>query len=220
MIGPTGVGKTEISRRLAKIADAPFIKVEATRYTEVGYVGRDVESIVRDLLEISINMVKAERMETVRAKAEETVAEKLLDLLLPPRKIRKNSRTQPTVGTDLPDVDWQKQEEDRWIRTRSKIQEQLASGQMEDHNVELEIKESSAPMVEILGVTGFDENIGRDLRDMLGHMMPAKNKDRKMTVAEARRVLMNEEMEKLIRPGIGDTGSHSTCRIFWDSLSG
>jgi len=198
MIGPTGVGKTEISRRLAKIADAPFIKVEATRYTEVGYVGRDVESIVRDLLEIAINMVKAERMETVRAKAEESVEEQLLDLLLPPRKTRKNSRTQPPAGTDLPDVDWQKQEEDRWIRTRNKIQEQLAAGLMEDHNVELEIKESTAPMVEILGVTGFDENIGKDFRDMLGHMMPAKNKDRKMTVAEARRVLMNEEMEKLI----------------------
>ena len=194
MIGPTGVGKTEISRRLAKLSDAPFVKVEATRYTEVGYVGRDVESIIRELTDLAINMVRAEWMETVRGQAEKSAEGRLLDLLLPPRKPR---RSRPNE-TELPDPEWQKQEEEKWQRTRDKLKQQLENKELEERVVELEVKESNQPIVEVFGMSGMEDYLNIDLKDMMSRMMPPKNKERKVTIAEARRILTQEEMDKLI----------------------
>ncbi len=194
MIGPTGVGKTEISRRLAKLSDAPFVKVEATRYTEVGYVGRDVESIIRELTDLAVNMVKAEKMEGIRSSAEKAAKERVLDLLFPPRK--KRQTRQP--DTEPLPVDLQKLEDEKWQRTRDKFQQQLEAGELEDRVVELEVKESNQPIVEVFGMAGMDDFVNMDIKEVMGRMMPPKTKERKVTVAEARRILTQEEMDKLI----------------------
>ncbi|MCX8030526.1 MAG: ATP-dependent protease ATPase subunit HslU [Thermodesulfovibrionales bacterium] len=183
MIGPTGVGKTEIAKRLAKLANAPFIKVEASKYTEVGYVGRDVESMIRDLTEISLAMVKAEHMERVYEKAKNLAEERLLDLLLPPlRNIR---------GAIIEDT-----EKEQYKSTREKLKTQLKEGKLNSRYVEIEIKEKIMPFGVISNV-GLDE-IEMNLKEMLGNFFPEKAKRKKVKVPEALILLTQDEANKLI----------------------
>jgi ATP-dependent HslUV protease ATP-binding subunit HslU len=189
MIGPTGVGKTEIARRVAKLSNAPFIKVEASKFTEVGYVGRDVESIVRDLTEYAVNMVKAERRAEVNDKARDLSEERLLDILIPPTR----KRQQPAVMGVDPVV----AEEDANQPTREKFRQKLRSGSLEDKLVELDVPSSGMPQMQVIGPMNLEE-MGINLQDMFGSLMPQKLKRRKVTVAEARVILTNEEAQKLI----------------------
>ncbi|NOS91430.1 MAG: ATP-dependent protease ATPase subunit HslU [Cyclobacteriaceae bacterium] len=193
MIGATGVGKTEIARRLAKIADAPFVKVEASKFTEVGYVGRDVESMVRDLVEQSVNMVKARKKEEVKEKAAVTVEEIILDALIPP--MRKSTGFQMPNGDaeDVPSSDVELNE-----RTRNLFREKIKNGELEERKIEIDIKQSGAPGVGMIGAGMMDEVSMMNLQEMLSGMMPKKAKKRKVTVAEARKILMEEEAAKLI----------------------
>ncbi|MDH4153087.1 MAG: ATP-dependent protease ATPase subunit HslU [Nitrospira sp.] len=190
MIGPTGVGKTEIARRLAKLAEAPFIKVEASKFTEVGYVGRDVESIIRDLTELAINMVKTQRLAFVQQKAEQQAEERLLDILLPPPPPRPgfvDGTTEPT--TQAPP--------DSHETTRSKLRLQLREGKLDERTVEMEVKERGVPVGVISNVGGLDD-LENNLRDMLGGMFQGKKKKRLMKVPEALKHLTQEEAQKLI----------------------
>jgi ATP-dependent HslUV protease ATP-binding subunit HslU len=179
MIGPTGVGKTEIARRLAGLTGAPFIKVEATKYTEVGYHGRDVESMIRDLLDSSIAMVRGEMTESVKESAERHVEDRLLDYLLP----------KPEFG--LAGMD----EEAKRDRTREKIREQLRSGGLEDRQIEIAVEEK-ATVIGMLGNTGMEMDI--DMQNMLEKMMPTRRDTRKLPVRDARKILFNQEAEKLV----------------------
>ncbi len=188
MIGPTGVGKTEIARRLAKLANAPFIKVEASKFTEVGYVGRDVESIIRDLTEYAINMVKAERRAEVNDKAKELSEERLLDMLMP------STRKQRGPGFEMPNSE---PEEDDHHRTREKLRERLRSGQLENRLIELDVPSTNNPLMQVIGPMNL-EDMGVNIQDMFGSLMPKKMKRRKVTVSEARVILTNEEAQKLI----------------------
>ncbi|MDF0675654.1 MAG: ATP-dependent protease ATPase subunit HslU [Nitrospira sp.] len=190
MIGPTGVGKTEIARRLAKLAEAPFIKVEASKFTEVGYVGRDVESIIRDLTELAINMVKTQRLASVQQKAEQQGEERLLDLLLPPPPPRPgfmDSASEPAAQAP----------QDSHETTRSKLRLQLREGKLDERTVELEVKERGLPVGVISNVGGLDD-LESNLRDMLGGMFQGKKKKRLMKVPEALKHLTQEEAQKLI----------------------
>lgn len=190
MIGPTGVGKTEIARRLAKLAEAPFIKVEASKFTEVGYVGRDVESIIRDLTELAINMVKTHRLASVQQKAEQQGEERLLDLLLPPLPPRPgfvDSGSEPAAQAP----------QDSHDTTRSKLRLQLREGKLDERTVELEVKERGLPVGVISNVGGLDD-LESNLRDMLGGMFQGKKKKRLMKVPEALKHLTQEEAQKLI----------------------
>jgi ATP-dependent HslUV protease ATP-binding subunit HslU len=180
MIGPTGVGKTEIARRLAKLTASPFLKIEASKFTEVGYVGRDVESMVRDLMELAVNMVKAEERDKVQAKAEEAVEERLLDLLLP--------GSNPETPTD---------EQGDGGNTREKLRTMLRARRLEDRFVELEVSQRAAPVVEIFSAAGMEE-MDFNFKDMLGNLFPGKTKQRKVKLAEAREYLLQEEAGRLI----------------------
>jgi ATP-dependent HslUV protease ATP-binding subunit HslU len=188
LIGPTGVGKTEISRRLARLANAAFIKVEASKFTEVGYVGRDVDSIIRDLMDISVQMVREEKTKIVEKKAQENAIEKLLDILLPPI----TSRPKP-VG-ELEEKD---ELELRHQRTREKLRAQLQKGQLDDRLVEIDVPTDSTPMMQIFSPMGIEE-MGMNLQDIFGGMMPKKMKKRKTTVPQALQILTQQEAQKLI----------------------
>ncbi len=187
MIGPTGVGKTEVARRLAKMSQAPFIKVEASKYTEIGYVGRDVESMIRDLTELGVTMVKAEVMASVQEKAEQLAEERLLDLLLPTRP--REPYSSESLEEITPDASRD--------ATREKLRAQLRSGRLDDRPVELETRQASMPMVEVLSGQGMEE-VGIHLKDMLSNLMPQKTKRRRVRIAEARRLLAQEEAQKLV----------------------
>src|SRR5688572_5018798 len=198
MIGATGVGKTEIARRLAKIADAPFVKVEASKFTEVGYVGRDVESMVRDLVEQSVNMVKAKKKEEVKEKAAQVVEDIILDALIPPMRQQQPVRTgfvpqHESVNEEMPTSDVELNE-----RTRALFREKLKNGELEERKIEINIKPSGNPNVGMIGAGMMDEVSMMNLQEMLNGMMPKKAKKKKITVAEARNVLLEEEAAKLI----------------------
>ncbi|MGC1243292.1 MAG: ATP-dependent protease ATPase subunit HslU [Chryseosolibacter sp.] len=195
MIGATGVGKTEIARRLAKIADAPFVKVEASKFTEVGYVGRDVESMVRDLVEQSVNMVKARKKEEVKEKAALIVEDIILDALIPPLKAQP-SRSSTGFGTNIEGTPASDEELNE--RTRSLFREKIKNGELEDRKIEIHFKGSSGPNVGMVGAGMMDEVSMMNLQEMLNGMMPKKSKKRKVTVAEARKLLLEEEAAKLI----------------------
>ena len=190
MIGPTGVGKTEIARRLARLANAPFIKVEASKFTEVGYVGRDVESIIRDLTEYAVTMVKAERRASVNDKAKEQAEERVLDLLLPPSP----RRASPPAGGETPPTGEVTEDQNR---TREKFRTRLRAGELEDRVIELDLPSSDSPLMQVIGPFNLEE-MGVNLQDMFGNMLPKKMKRRKVTVAEARVLLTGEEAQKLI----------------------
>ena len=184
MIGPTGVGKTEIARRLARLAEAPFIKVEASKYTEVGYVGRDVESMIRDLVELAVNMVRGEKTRKVEERAQELAEERLLDLLLPSSRVGAvGQAVAPEGGTAH--------------ETREKLRQRLREGALDDRTVEIEIASRGLPMVEIFGGQGMEE-MQENLKEMLGNIMPQRTKRRKVKVREARRILVQEEADKLV----------------------
>jgi ATP-dependent HslUV protease ATP-binding subunit HslU len=183
MIGPTGVGKTEIARRLAKLAQSPFLKVEASKFTEVGYVGRDVESMIRDLAELGVDMVREERLEDVRAKARQNAEDRLLDILLPPRPI-------------APDED-PASVRDAQQQTRERFREQLRGGRLDARTVELEVREKSFPSFEIIAGSSVEE-VDINLKDMLPGLFQGKSKKRKMKVPEALEYLATEEEQKLI----------------------
>ncbi|MEK4220902.1 HslU--HslV peptidase ATPase subunit [Bacillus sp. FSL W8-0116] len=202
MIGPTGVGKTEIARRIARIVGAPFVKVEATKFTEVGYVGRDVESMVRDLAEVSVRMVKEEKMLGVKERAEEAANRRLVELLVPgknnshhyknPFEMIFGSSTE-SESNQAGDAD-----DDQNIHEKRKIiAERLAKGELEDELVTIEIEEQQPSMFDLLQGSGI-EQMGQNFQEALGSLMPKKKKKRKMPVKEARKVLTNEEAQKLI----------------------
>ncbi|MGE5499218.1 MAG: ATP-dependent protease ATPase subunit HslU [Syntrophothermus sp.] len=189
LIGPTGVGKTEIARRLAKLSGAPFIKVEASKYTEVGYVGRDVESMIRDLTEIAVNMVKAEKTEEVREKADKIAEDKILDMLIPPVK-------KPLAGSDQPeneeDEAYQNQKTREWMRTK------LRNGELEDKLIEYDVATTNGGVgMQVLGPFGMDD-MGINIQEIMSNIMPKKKKKRKTPIKEARGLIAQEEAQKLI----------------------
>ena len=219
MIGSTGVGKTEIARRLARLVDAPFIKVEASKYTEIGYVGRDVESMIRDLTETAISRVKAEQTEAVQEKARESTEERLLDCIFPvPRSLQRRPRLQdealdeseeddddislqlpfdlgPDAETEVEEA--REKERERYLKTREKFRDWLREGRLEDKPVEVNVKHQSMPFVEIFSPGGIEE-MDINFKDMFSNILPNQTKKRRVPVSEARTILMQEESEKLI----------------------
>ena len=200
LIGPTGVGKTEIARRISKLSNAPFVKVEASKFTEVGYVGRDVESMIRELADLSVNMVKTEKAAEVQTKAEENAIERILDILIPPVKKTKNGNTQdaaPAAAEKSEPINTEKELEEANKRTREKFRKQIIDNKLDERVIELDVISDNSPMLQVLGPIGMDE-MGMNLADMFSGMMPKKQKKRKMTIAEAKKVLTQEESQKLI----------------------
>ncbi len=205
LIGPTGVGKTEIARRLARLVNAPFVKVEATKFTEVGYVGRDVEMMIRDLIETSIRIVKLEKMKSVEKKAQEMVEERILDILVPSPSQRRSY--QNPLGALFQTTFNTSEEEERNLeeretqidinRRKKEILQDLRTGQMEENYIEIEVDDTVSPMVEIFSGHGVEE-MGFNFQDILGNMMPKKKKKRRVTVSQARKILLQEEAQKLI----------------------
>ena len=220
MIGTTGVGKTEIARRLARLVEAPFIKVEASKYTEVGYVGRDVESMIRDLADLAVNMVKSEQAEIVKEKALELTEERLLDFLIPPPRSTVNPES-VEKDVEIPDEDEgninaderlalameqfdpterpeiSEQEQERYQRTREKFRQRLRDGKLEDKPIEINVSNRTVPFVEIFSPSGIEE-MDINLKDMFGSILPKQEKKRRVPISEARQILAQEEAEKLI----------------------
>jgi ATP-dependent HslUV protease ATP-binding subunit HslU len=195
MIGTTGVGKTEIARRLAKIADAPFAKVEASKFTEVGYVGRDVESMVRDLVEQSVNLVKSQKKDDVKEKATQLVEDIILDVLIPPMKppALRPQRTFEGEKEMDPQDDYELNE-----KTREKFREKLRKGELDDRKIEINVRQPANSGIGMIGGGMIDEASMINLQEMVSNMLPKKNKKRKVTIEEARRILLDEESAKLI----------------------
>jgi ATP-dependent HslUV protease ATP-binding subunit HslU len=207
MIGATGVGKTEIARRLAKLSQAPFLKVEASKFTEVGYVGRDVESMIRDLVEISVKLVRNEETERVQVRAQELAEEKLLDLLVPPPppsyEDRPASSMDSTIGHFATPQDKDK-DKDRQLRqegrkTREKFRDMLREGKLDDREVDLTIQDQSSgfPFMQVFSASGMEE-MNVNMQDMIGNMFPKKTKNKKVKIKEARQILIQEEAQKLV----------------------
>jgi ATP-dependent HslUV protease ATP-binding subunit HslU len=198
MIGPTGVGKTEIARRISKLANAPFVKVEASKFTEVGYVGRDVESMIRELMDLSVNIVKQEKTREVQKKAEDNTMERILDILLPP--IKKKNGVPPPNPENLIEGEEVKvvvDEAEQNAKTREKLLKQLIEGKLDNRIIELDLSSDNFPMLQVLGPIGLEE-MGLNLQDLFGNIMPKKSKKRKLSVAEAKKILTQEESQKLI----------------------
>ena len=198
MIGSTGVGKTEIARRLARMSNSPFLKVEASKFTEVGYVGRDVESMIRDLTEIAVEMTRQEKSEEVAEKAELNVEERILDLLLPPPRASSTyfDFDSETTNEEQTDLDLPAKDE-QFQKTRDKLRTQLRSGKLDNRLIELEVREKNFPVIELAGPQGVEE-MGINMKDMLGNLFQGRTKRRKMRVDEAIEYLMQEEEERLI----------------------
>ncbi|MBA3355676.1 MAG: ATP-dependent protease ATPase subunit HslU [Pyrinomonadaceae bacterium] len=198
MIGSTGVGKTEIARRLARMSDSPFLKVEASKFTEVGYVGRDVESMIRDLTEIAVDMTRQEKIDEVAEKAELNVEERILDILLPPPRSSTSLYDFDSPTTDEPPAGAESATGDeQFQRSRDKFRTQLRSGKLDNRLVEIEVREKNFPVIELAGPQGIEE-MGINMKDMLGNMFQGRSKRRKMRVDEAMEYLMQEEEERLI----------------------
>ena len=196
MIGSTGVGKTEVARRLAKIANAPFTKVEASKFTEVGYVGRDVESMVRDLVEQSVNLVKSEKKEEVKIKAEKIVEDIILDALIPP--LKDPSKTSAAPSTITYPEDTPQSEAELNEKTRERFREKIRNGELEDRKIDINVKQPANTGIGMIGGGMMDESAMINLQEMISGMMPKKNKKRKVSIGEARKILIEEESAKLI----------------------
>jgi len=194
LIGPTGVGKTEISRRLSRLADAPFIKIEASKFTEVGYVGRDVESMIRDITELAVNMVKSKEKEAVREKAGQVAEEKMLDLLLPKSPTQRNPESEGTEDPPAEDLPNFVKAPDS---TREKLRSMMRAGKLDNRYVDLDVSERAMPMVEIFSNVGMEE-MGINFKDMFGSLMPKSTKKRKVKVSEAMEILAQEEAQSLV----------------------
>ena len=198
MIGSTGVGKTEIARRLAKLVKAPFVKIEATKFTEVGYVGRDVESIVRELAETAVRMVRKERMEEVREKAEQLAEERILDAFVPETKPSTNPLGRLFGSADSTAAKVSEEDaEPKYKAGRAWCKKRLDAGELEDELIEIEVEEQGRPMVGMFAGSSL-ESMGGDLQDMISGLMPKKHKRRKVAVKEARKIFAQEEAAKLV----------------------
>jgi ATP-dependent HslUV protease ATP-binding subunit HslU len=206
MIGPTGVGKTEIARRLASLAGAPMLKVEATKFTEVGYVGRDVDSMIRDLTDVAITMVEKEKLAAVQERAKEAVEERLLDLLVPrpqPPQRRASNPLESMFGgatsesAEEPQSESYRTQVEQAERLRGRMKEKLANGELEESQVEIEIEDKAPPTGRVIGPMGMEE-MGFDMQNALGNLFPKERKKRKAKISEARRILQSEEAQKLV----------------------
>jgi ATP-dependent HslUV protease ATP-binding subunit HslU len=197
MIGSTGIGKTEIARRLARMSNSPFLKVEASKFTEVGYVGRDVESMIRDLTEIAVDLTRQEKIDEVAEKAEQNVEEQILDLLLPPPRSSSSSLYDFESGNEKTGSEGDAASQEQFQRTREKLRQQLRDGKLDSRLVEIEIRERNFPVIELAGPQGVEE-MGINMKDMLGNLFQGRTKQRKMQVDEAIEYLMQEEEERLI----------------------
>jgi len=200
MIGPTGVGKTEIARRLAQIAVVPFVKVEATKFTEVGYVGRDVDSMVRDLVEVAIRLLRAKKFDELSPKARERAHDRLLDIILPSAKTRHPLSGYEKDSTETPEMPMERKDTDSESQTRAKFSAKLIAGELDGKTVEIDVAENMTPMVEVFSQSGMEE-MGINLQgfqNALGNMFPPRHKRRKVKVGEAREVFFNEEINRLL----------------------
>ena len=197
MIGSTGVGKTEIARRLAKLVKAPFIKVEATKFTEVGYVGRDVESIIRDLAETSVRMVRQQRIESVQDKAKEMAEERILDVFVPEPKKNTNPLGRLFGGNDEDNEQQEQPAEPKYQAGREWVRKRLQKGELEQETIEIDVEDSGKPMVGMFAGSSL-ESMGDNIQDMIGNLMPKRHRKRKVTVEQARKIFTQEEADKLI----------------------